>query len=165
MDIKTERIKRAYKKKVKEPVIEAPVPVPTPVPDVVKDPDEEISKLFKDMAIYSFDAIAIYIYYKGTNIDTLLYIQEFQNILISRSIGSQIIIDACGEHVERIKLHNAFITESELSNWKGMYYSVKPTPCIFINVLERPSVNPDTLYNQLLNNTYETSGTLIVEVI
>jgi hypothetical protein len=149
--------KRKYTKKVK--IVDA-VPAPTPPnsPEIVKliSDTENLSlekkkiEIMKDIMIMPYKDIHVYIYYEGHLIDTLKYIKEFQLLLDSKNLGSQVIISDF--RTENAGIRNCFHSKELLSNWKSM--SLAKGAVCGLKIKERPRISVEELFELIKQREY-----------
>ncbi len=121
-----------------------------------KTPDD----IFKEIHVKGYNEIIVYVYFEGNNVDTLLYIKEFQKILDYNNIGSQVVIST-KENVEKVGINNCFHSEEVPSDWTSP--CLAKASCMYIKIKERPRIDEKELFEFLKTNIDYTDG--FIEVL
>ncbi len=104
---------------------------------------DEVTKKLKEIFIPPVSNVVVYVYHEGSDIDTVKYIKEFQDILGDKGIGSQVVFSS-KNGVEKVGIRNCFCTEDTPSNWTDFCLSKEKV--LAIRIKERPRNTAESLF-------------------
>ncbi len=121
-----------------------------------------VEDIMREIYRKGYNEIKCYLYYEGTDIDTLKFLKRFQEILDSKKIGSQIVVVSNKNHIEKIGINNFYVTDY---NSTGLFWAMclSRDLCKCIKIKEIPKISPEEFYELVKDKTdYEDDYIQIV---